>query len=46
MHLWAFNRGILLAPFHNMALFSPHHSEADVDRHTGVFAEAVSALVG
>ena len=45
MHLWAFNRGILLAPFHNMALFSPHHSEADVDRHTEVFAEAVSALV-
>jgi glutamate-1-semialdehyde 2,1-aminomutase len=46
MHLWAFNRGILLAPFHNMALFSPHHTEADVDRHTEVFAEAVSALVG
>lgn len=45
MHLWAFNRGILLAPFHNMALFSPHHTEADVDRHTEVFAEAVSALV-
>jgi glutamate-1-semialdehyde 2,1-aminomutase len=46
MHLWAFNRGILLAPFHNMALFSPHHTEADVDRHTEVFADAVSALVG
>lgn len=46
LHLWSFNRGILLAPFHNMALFSPHHSEADVDRHTEVFAEAVSALVG
>jgi glutamate-1-semialdehyde 2,1-aminomutase len=44
MHLWAFNRGILLAPFHNMALFSPHHSEADVDRHTEVFAGAVEAL--
>jgi glutamate-1-semialdehyde 2,1-aminomutase len=44
MHLWAFNRGILLAPFHNMALFSPHHSEADVDRHTEVFADAISAL--
>ncbi len=45
LHLWAFNRGILLAPFHNMALFSPHHSEADVDRHTAVFDDAVSALV-
>ena len=44
MHLWAFNRGILLAPFHNMALFSPHHSEADVDRHTEVFADAITAL--
>jgi glutamate-1-semialdehyde 2,1-aminomutase len=46
MHLWALNRGILLTPFHNMALFSPHHTEADVDRHTEVFAEAVSALLG
>jgi glutamate-1-semialdehyde 2,1-aminomutase len=46
MHLWSFNRGILLAPFHNMALFSPHHSAADVDRHTEVFGEAVSRLVG
>jgi glutamate-1-semialdehyde 2,1-aminomutase len=45
MHLWAFNRGILLAPFHNMALFSPHHSAADVDRHTEVFADAVNALL-
>ena len=45
MHLWALNRGILLTPFHNMALFSPHHSEADVDRHTEVFGDAVAALV-
>jgi glutamate-1-semialdehyde 2,1-aminomutase len=45
LHLWSFNRGILLAPFHNMALFSPHHSAADVDRHTEVFADAVSALL-
>jgi glutamate-1-semialdehyde 2,1-aminomutase len=46
MHLWALNRGVLLTPFHNMALFSPHHTEADVDRHTEVFGEAVAALVG
>ncbi len=45
MHLWALNRGVLLTPFHNMALFSPHHTEADVDRHTEVFAEAVAALL-
>ena len=46
LHLWCLNRGVLLTPFHDMALFSPHHSEADVDRHTEVFAEAVAALVG
>ena len=45
MHLWALNRGVLLTPFHNMALFSPAHSEADVDRHTEVFGEAVDALL-
>ncbi|MFT3872831.1 MAG: aspartate aminotransferase family protein [Nocardioides sp.] len=46
MHLWAINRGILLTPFHNMALFSPHHTDADVDLHTQVFGEAVEALLG
>jgi glutamate-1-semialdehyde 2,1-aminomutase len=45
LHLWALNRGILLTPFHNMALFSPHHSEADVDLHTSVLGEAVAALL-
>lgn len=45
LHLWAFNRGILLTPFHNMALMSPATTEAHVDRHTEVFAEAVAALV-
>ncbi len=45
MHLWALNRGILLTPFHNMALFSPHHTEADVDLHTSVFEAAVAALL-
>jgi len=45
LHLWSLNRGVLLTPFHNMALFSPHHSEADVDRHTEVFGEAVAALL-
>jgi glutamate-1-semialdehyde 2,1-aminomutase len=45
MHLYALNRGILLTPFHNMALFSPHHNAADVDHHTAVFAAAVSELL-
>ena len=45
MHLHALNRGILLTPFHNMALMSPATSEADVDRHTEVFREGVGELV-
>ncbi len=46
LHLWAMNRGILMTPFHNMALMSPATTEADVDRHTEVFREAVEALFG
>jgi glutamate-1-semialdehyde 2,1-aminomutase len=46
LHLWCLNRQVLLTPFHNMALFSPHHTEADVDRHTAVFDGAVAALLG
>ena len=44
MHLYALNRGILLTPFHNMALMSPETSAEDVDRHTDVFAEATRDL--
>jgi glutamate-1-semialdehyde 2,1-aminomutase len=44
MHLFALNRGILLTPFHNMALMSPATTQADVDRHTEVFREAVLEL--
>ncbi len=44
MHLWALNRGILLTPFHNMALMCPQHTVADVERHTEVFRDAVAAL--
>jgi glutamate-1-semialdehyde 2,1-aminomutase len=44
MHLFAMNRGILLTPFHNMALMSPATTQKDVDRHTEVFREALSAL--
>ncbi len=45
MHLFALNRGILMTPFHNMALMSPATTEADVDLHTEVFAEAVASLL-
>jgi len=44
MHLFALNRGILLTPFHSMALMSPATTDADVDRHTEVFREAVLEL--
>jgi glutamate-1-semialdehyde 2,1-aminomutase len=45
MHLFALNRGILMTPFHNMALISPDTSESDIDHHTLVFNEAVRSLV-
>jgi glutamate-1-semialdehyde 2,1-aminomutase len=44
MHLFALNRGILMTPFHNMALISPEIMEEDVDYHTMVFREAVQSL--
>lgn len=45
LHLHALNRGVLLTPFHNMALLSSSHTDADVDRHTEVFAEALASLI-
>lgn len=46
LHLWAMNRGVLMTPFHNMALMSPSTTAEDVDVHTRVFEEAVVALFG
>ena len=45
LHLYLANRGVLLTPFHNMALMCPTTTKADVDRHHLVFEEAISALV-
>lgn len=45
MHLYALNRGILMTPFHNMALIAPDTSEQDIDLHTQVFRESVEALL-
>ena len=45
LHVYMANRGVLITPFHNMALMSPATTDADVDRHTELFAEAVAALV-
>ena len=44
LHLHALNRGILITPFHNMALMSPATSSQDVARHTVAFREAVASL--
>ena len=45
-HLSALNRGILITPFHNMALMCPETTTADVDLHSAVFAQAVDELIG
>jgi glutamate-1-semialdehyde 2,1-aminomutase len=46
MHIYAMNRGILLTPFHNMALMSPATDPEDVQYHSRVFREAVRELFG
>jgi glutamate-1-semialdehyde 2,1-aminomutase len=46
MHLYALNRGILMTPFHNMALMSPVTDEDDVDAHTAMLDEAAAELMG
>jgi glutamate-1-semialdehyde 2,1-aminomutase len=45
MHLFSLNRGILMTPFHNMALIAPGTRETDVDYHTRVFSQAVASLI-
>ena len=32
LHLWLINRGVLIAPFHNMMLVSPDTADAAIDR--------------
>lgn len=44
LHLAALNDGVLLTPFHNMALMSPQTSAQDVDRHTASFGRALQSL--
>ena len=44
MHLYAMNRGILLTPFHNMALISPQTEAEDVDHHTKVFRQCLQEM--
>ncbi|WP_336922742.1 transaminase [Aquipuribacter sp. SD81] len=44
LHLHALVDGVLLTPFHNMALMSPDTTDADVDRHSTSFAAVTRAL--
>jgi glutamate-1-semialdehyde 2,1-aminomutase len=44
LHLYALNRGVLLTPFHNMALMCPDTTPADIDQHTKIFAQATNEL--
>jgi len=45
LHVYMANRGVLITPFHNMALMSPATTDADVDRHTELFEAAVRELL-
>ncbi|CAB4341003.1 unannotated protein [freshwater metagenome] len=44
MHLFMCNRGILMTPFHNMALMCPTTSHSDVQEHTRLFEMALQEL--
>ena len=44
LHLYLMNRGVLITPFHNMALMCPATSEEQVDLHTKVFGDALAEL--
>jgi glutamate-1-semialdehyde 2,1-aminomutase len=46
LRLYLHNRGVLMTPFHNMALMCPATTAADVDLHTELFGAAVDALLG
>jgi glutamate-1-semialdehyde 2,1-aminomutase len=45
LHLYLANRGILLTPFHNMALMCPTTTKQDVDKHQEVFEDAIKKLL-
>ena len=46
LHLFMANRGVLMTPFHNMALMCPATAAVDVDLHTALFDQAVGRLAG
>jgi glutamate-1-semialdehyde 2,1-aminomutase len=46
LHTYLLNRGVLLTPFHNMALMCPDTTLDDVARHHDIFAAALADLLG
>jgi glutamate-1-semialdehyde 2,1-aminomutase len=46
LHLYMLNRGILMTPFHMMALMCPTTTEADVDAHTAALSAIAAELSG
>jgi glutamate-1-semialdehyde 2,1-aminomutase len=46
LHLYGVNRGVLLTPFHNMALMCPATTAEQVATHTQMFDQALGELRG
>ena len=44
LHLYGVNRGVLITPFHNMALTCPATTVAQVDVHSALFDDALAEL--
>ena len=45
LHLYGVNRGVLITPFHNMALMCPDTTDEDVALHQSVFDAALAELL-
>jgi glutamate-1-semialdehyde 2,1-aminomutase len=46
LHLFLINRGVLIAPFHNMTLVSPATTSSQVDRLAEVLDDCLKTLIG
>ncbi|MBA4161471.1 MAG: aspartate aminotransferase family protein [Novosphingobium sp.] len=46
LHLFLINRGVLIAPFHNMTLVSPATTTSQVDRLAEVLDDCLKILIG
>jgi glutamate-1-semialdehyde 2,1-aminomutase len=46
LHLFLINRGVLIAPFHNMTLVSPATTASQVDRMAEVLDDCLKTLIG